>query len=97
LLVGLAVVVVLAATVLVEVVLVELLPQPATATAAATAVRRRVRRITARLTTPPVESFGDRCAGHLGRLECCLQACASGHLLDVRALRSLLATVLTGD
>lgn len=56
----LAVVVVFAATVAVEWVLLELLPQPATATTAATAERERIRRITARVTTGPCESFGNR-------------------------------------
>jgi hypothetical protein len=56
-----AVDVVFAASLAVEVVLVELLPQPATATAAKTAERERIfRRITARVTTGPAESFGIR-------------------------------------
>jgi hypothetical protein len=54
------VVVVFAASLAVEVVLVELLPQPATARAATIEERRRVRRITARVTTGPAESFGIR-------------------------------------
>jgi hypothetical protein len=53
------VVVVLAASLAVDVVLVELLPQPATAMAATTAQSNGVfRRITARLTTTSPESFG---------------------------------------
>jgi hypothetical protein len=57
------VVVVFAASLAVEVVFVELLPQPATTIAAKSAERERIfRRITARLTTGSAESFGMRWA-----------------------------------